>query len=152
MNVEEKQYLSTIYLLRDLFVAYSSINITEEYPQDDLVLPTIAIVEKPIYISPLELGNRYGKRKRGWIIEVFAQNRQQRDSMTSTILDAIEPGIPVYNYDLGFPPSVTPPQIGALRLLPDTLIATPTTVLPELVEKLYWRTSIKYLTEYESIT
>lgn len=151
MKLEEKQYLSIIYSMTDTLSGYPQVTITEEYPEDTMVLPTVALIEKPIYISPKELGNRIGKRQRDWIIEVFANSRAQRDALAITILDDIEPGIEVYDYDLGFPPSVTPPQIGTLRIIPNTLSITPTFVFPELVEKLYWRSSIHFMTEYENI-
>jgi hypothetical protein len=151
MRIEEKQYLSTIYAIKNLFQLLPNITITEEYPESDIELPTVSIVENPIYISPLELGNRVGKRKRDWLIEVFGASRAQRDYMAATIAEGIENGIGVFDYDYGFPPSATPPQIGTLIIVPNTLVLTPIVVFPDLVEKLYWRSSIKYLTEYESI-
>ena len=62
----------------------------------------------------------------------------------------LEEGIPVYNYDEGFPPTVTPTQIG--MLVPyDYIEMKIVKVLPELVSKLYWRATISFVADYTNI-
>lgn len=151
MNLDTKQNLSVYYYIRETLSGYPTINVTDDYPNAELVLPSVSVVGNSIYIKPLELGNRHGNRNRAWNIEVFGANKNQRDEITYVILNAIEEYIPVYDYDQGFPPSGVP-VIGVLELKPDSLIATPVRIFPDLVEKLYWRASIKFMTEYESIT
>jgi hypothetical protein len=150
MNLDIKQNLSVYYYVREVLSGYPTIHVTDDYPNTELVLPSVSVVSNDIYTEPLELGNRHGIRNRAWDIEVFGANKNQRDEITYVLMDSIEDYIPVYDYDQGFPPSGVP-MIGVLELKPRTLVATPTRVFPELVERLYWRTSIKFLTEYESI-
>jgi hypothetical protein len=151
MNLDIKQNLSVYYYIKDTLSGYPSIQITDDYPNTELVLPSVAVVGNEIFSRPLELGNRHGLRNRVWNIEVYGDNKNQRDEITYVIMDNVELNIPVYDYDQGFPPTSVP-QLGVLKLKPNTLIATPTRVFPDLTERLYWRTSIKFMTEYESIT
>jgi hypothetical protein len=152
MRVEEKQNLSVYYYIKETLSGYPTVTITDDYPNAELVLPSVSVVGNEIYPKPSELGNRRGIRNRIWDVEIFCSMKTQRDDITSLLLDTIEDEyIPVYDYDQGFPPSGLP-MIGVLKVKPNSLIASPTIIFPELVEKLYWRGRIKFLTEYESIT
>jgi len=151
MNLDIKQNLSVYYYIRDTLSGYPSIHITDDYPNAELTLPSVSVVGNEIFSRPLELGNRHGLRNRVWNVEIYGDNKNQRDEITYVIMDSVETNIPVYDYDQGFPPTAVP-QIGMLKIKPNTLIATPTRVFPDLTERLYWRTSIKFMTEYESIT
>jgi len=151
MRVEEKQNLSLYYYVKETLSGYPTITITDDYPNAELILPSVSVVGGDISPRSLELGSRHGVSNRVWDIEVFCDTKTQRNEIVSLLLDSIEDYIPVYNYDLGFPPSGVP-MIGILKLKPNTLIASPIIIFPELVEKLYWRGRIKFLTEYESIT
>lgn len=150
MNLDIKQNLSVYYYIKDTLSGYPNVYITDDYPDTELILPSVSVVGNDIFSRPLELGNRHGIRNRVWNIEIFGANKNQRDELASVILDSVEEYIPVYDYDQGFPPSGVP-QIGTLKLKPDTLIASPIRIFPDLVERLYWRESIKFITEYESI-
>ena len=151
MNLDIKQNLSVYYFIKETLSGYPTIEITDDYPNAELTLPSVAVVGNDIFPKPLELGNRHGIRNRAWNIEIYGANKNQRDEITYILLDTLENNIPVYDYDYGFPPTMSP-KIGTLNIKPNTLVATPSRVFPELVEKLYWRESIKFLTEYESIT
>jgi len=152
MRVEEKQNLSVYYYIKETLSGYPTVTVTDDYPNTELTLPSVAVVGNEIYPKPQELGNRRGVRNRLWDIEIFCNMKTQRDAITSLLLDTIEDEyIPVYDYDQGFPPSGVP-MLGILKVKPNSLIASPITIFPELVEKLYWRGRIKFLTEYESIT
>jgi hypothetical protein len=151
MILDIKQNLSVYYYIKDTLSGYPSIHVTDDYPDAELILPSVSVIGNDIFSKPLELGNRRGNRNRVWDIEIFGANKNQRDELASVILDIVEDYIPVYDYDQGFPPNVVP-QIGTLKIKPDTLVATPIRIFPDLVERLYWRESIKFITEYESIT
>jgi hypothetical protein len=148
MGLERKQDLSIYYWLVGLFAPISSsIKIEDGFPGDKLTLPTISIEGDNIRLRPLELGNRRGKRQRIWTIDVFAKNKAQRDEMTTTVLDDIETGIVVYDYDQGFPP-ISVPQIGTL--LPFDIDVSTVRMFDQMMENLYWRNAIRFLSEYSS--
>ena len=95
------------------------------------------------------MGLRTGLRVRSWTLEVYAQNKAQRDEIASIIMGEIENGIPVHDYDEGFPPSVSPTQLGTMMTMGIMII--PMRIFPELVEKLYWKVAIRFSTTYETI-
>jgi hypothetical protein len=61
-------------------------------------------------------------------------------------MGALESDVPVYNYDEGFPPSSTPSRIGCLKT--DDIKMQIIKVLPELTEKMYYRSVIIFTGEY----
>lgn len=136
--------MSVYYWLKNNF---STIDIEDDFPDVLLTLPCIAVVPQVISIRPKQLGSREGNKVRLWDVEVFGNTKTQRDSMAYQILDYLENPILVYNYDEGF---VNPSQIGALLPIQDSITLTPMRIFPDLTQKLYWRSSIKFLTEYES--
>ena len=146
MYLERKQDLSIYYWLVDLFSDVSFVTIEDGYPETELTIPTIAVEWSMIDLSPLELGNRSGLQRRVWFIEIFAENKSQRDDFGYRIMNAIEDNIPVYDYDEGFPPSVSPTQLGCL--IPQRIKMEIIRVIPELVDKLYWRAVISFTAEY----
>jgi len=148
MLLERLQDLSIYYYLTDLFTSYPTVEIFDGYPDSDLVIPSISIVNEDINFKPFELGNRKRKKERLWNIDVYGSNKAQRDELVSIIINDIEDGILVYDYNEGFPPS-SPSQIGTLSIL-DMGVRT-VRIFPELVEKLYWRSSIRFLTQYNAI-
>jgi hypothetical protein len=134
-----------------LFDSYNFVTVVDSFPTGELELPTISVEDLPLTSKPNELGNRVGKVDRMWAIDIFAKNKAQRDEFAYLIKDALEMGIPVYNYDEGFPPSESPTQIGALSTLGAIRVSN-VYVFPELQEKLYWRKSIVFSTEYAQAT
>jgi hypothetical protein len=150
MHLYRKQDLSVTYFLKDLFSAETFIRIEDAFPDGELQLPTISVEADDTQRVPFEMGNRVGQRNRIWFIDVFAKNKAQRDEIGYRIFDAIELGIPVYDYDEGFPPSVSPTEIGSLEIL--DLTARVIRILPQLTEKLYWRITISFSTRYNPVT
>jgi hypothetical protein len=148
MHLHRKQDLSIYYFLVDMFSAYDFVNIADGFPDEELVLPTISIEAQDIDSIPHELGDRKGLKDRLWIIDVFGLNKAQRDEFTYLIMEDIEDGIPVRDYDEGFPPP-TPTQIGGLDVR--NLYSRVITVFPEIQEKLYWRMSISFTTIYNQL-
>lgn len=150
MFLDRKQELSIYYWIKDLFETYPNVNVVDEYPDLVLDLPTVAIESSYIDVRPFELGERQGKEVRLWFINIFASNKAQRGEFASLIKEQLKEGIAVFDYDEGFPPAVTPTRIGTL--ITSSIIAEPVRIFPELVEKLYWRMSIRFITEYGSIS
>lgn len=148
MELERKQDLSIYYWLETLMQPYPMVNINDGFPEADLVLPSVTIESDSIVPHIKELGNKISWRKRFWVIDVLGLNKAQRDEITSIIINQIESGIPVYDYDEGFPPPI-PTKIGLLSTI-DWDVRT-IRVFPSLVEKMYWRNSIRFITEYNAI-
>ena len=150
MNLLRKHDISIFYWLKNLFLAYPSVAIADGYPTATLTLPTVSVEALDLRSRPFELGDRRGNPIRPWAIDVFADNKAQRDEFSYFILDALESGIPVYEYDSGFSPTVVP-QIGALQITEDGILLKVVRVFPGTEEKLYWRMSILFNTVYDSI-
>lgn len=148
MHLLRKQDLSIYYFLTDLFSAFDFVNIVDGYPDKELELPTISIEAQDIIPTPHELGSRVGVRNRIWDINVFGLNKAQRDEFSYLILDNLEDGIPVFDYDEGFPPPI-PTKLGLLSVEDITL--TVVTIFPVIQEKLYWRMSIMFATIFNPV-
>lgn len=149
MFLERKQDLSIYYWIKGLMLPYPMVAVNDGYPDADLQLPSITVETQDIRLLDFELGNRMGLRERLWIIDIIATSKAQRDDLTSIILNDIETGIPVYNYDEGFPPAVSPTQLGLLK--PYDLDVKTVRIFPELTEKMYWRNAVRFLTIYNAI-
>jgi hypothetical protein len=146
MELHRKQDLSIYYWLEGILPSF--VNIVDGFPQDaDLELPCVSIEALDTRGIPYELGGR-DKDKRFWQIDIFAQQKSQRDDFAYKLYTDLENNITVYNYDEGFPPTVSPSQIGVLKCYDrhNKIIH----VFEELVRKLYWRRSVIFWTEYES--
>jgi len=149
MFLERLQDLSIYHWLKnDILASYPSVTVVDGFPLDDLVLPTVAVVNQPMNIVPLELGERKGQRNRIWDLEVYGANKAQVDELTSVILEDLEVGIPVYDYNDGFPPT-TVPQLGVL--MPYDINIIPIRIFPQLMEKIYWRNSVRFITYYSEM-
>lgn len=150
MYLERKIELSVYYWLKDtVFSDAPFVKVVDEYPLEILSLPTVSVDGPDIDGYPQELGNRKGIRYLLFVIDVFGQNKTQRDEYVLRIYEYLENGIPVNDYDIGFPPSVAPPQIGVL--VPNNIKVKKIKVIPELVETLYWRSMITFIAQYEAI-
>jgi hypothetical protein len=146
MHLHRKEDLSIYYFLVDLFSAYPFVNVADGFPDEDLELPVVSVEALDIGSPPFELGDRHGLRDRLWLIDVLALNKAQRDEFTYLIMDSLEDGVAVNDYDEGFPPDVTPTKIGALDVR--DLSSTVVVIFPEIQEKLYWRMSINFATTF----
>jgi hypothetical protein len=145
MHIIDKQERSVYYWLSSLL---SGFNITpvDSYGEGDIVIPSVSIDMSRLTGSPLELGNRVTLKDNFWVIDIFAANKTQRNGIAYLIYDELEKKIPVYNYDEGFPPSVSPTNIGVIE--PTEYKLQHIKVNPALVDKLYWRTQITFIGEY----
>lgn len=148
MLLERKQDLSLFYYVQSLFSAYPQITIVDEFPEQLLTLPTVSVEAKTIDTYPIQLGSFRRVRLRFWTINVFAQNKSQRDEMAYTLISSLEDVFPVYDYDLGFPPTVVP-QIGAMDV--DQLSLDLIRIDPRTTTKLYYRSVVSLSAFYNQI-
>ena len=146
MRQHRLEDLSVYYWLESLLPTF--VSVVDGFPEGDMEPPTISVDVKESWGIPFELGGAEQTR-RFWTIDVFAQNKSQRDDFADLIFDELEQNIPVYNYDEGFPPDTSPTQLGILKCFERK--NTPVYVFKELVRELYWRRSITFLTEFETI-
>lgn len=148
MRIERKQDLSVYYFIKDLLTGNPQIKVVDEFPVDKLTLPTVSVEAKTIDAFDFELGNRNRLKLRVWYIDVFAQNKSQRDELAYIILDALESCIPVYDYDEGFPPTVVT-QLGCMDT--EDLRMDIIRVDPSLVSTMYYRAMISFSAFYNQI-
>ena len=149
MLVERKQDLSVYFWLRNTFSSIPFINIVDGFPENNLVIPTIALDEDIASSRIYEMGNRERIKIRYYYFEVFAANKVQRNEIGYMILNALEEKIPVYDYDEGISFDTTPSQIGVLD--PEEIVLKPVKVIPELTENLYYRLTVSFVAEYQQI-
>lgn len=149
MYLERLQDLSMKYWLEDVvFSGISFVTVVDGYPDNVLELPTVSVDNQDIIPEPWELGNPKLKKNRIWEIDIFAVNKSQRDDFSYRILDFIDNSgnVPVYDYNQGFPPDYSPTQSGCMIVTEVSL--TPVRIIPETVEKLYYRANIQITAEY----
>lgn len=140
MYQERKEDISVYYWLKNLFADAPYVNIVDEFPTTILTLPTIAVDVDFIDTEPFELGNSVRHKTRYYAFDIFANNKTQRNEFAYRLLHELEESIIVYNYDEGFPPDVTPTQLGCL--VPTEIKVEVLPVFPELVDKLYYRATV----------
>lgn len=152
LPVEILQTRSLYYYLKN--VLPSGVNVTESYPisvtdQDPLLsFPTVSISVVDTSSKPIELGNNQTKQDRMWAIEVCASTPVQRDVLSFMVYHALESGVQVYDYNVGFPPMTNQPELGLLDV--SDIVIKPVYVFKDLVKDLYWRNSITFSTDYRS--
>lgn len=148
MYMERIEDLSLYYWVKDKFSTSSFITIVDGFPEGELTLPTIAIDNGRIDVKQFELGNRDGLRVRRWYIEIFAKNKSQRDEFGYKLLNELKDGVPVYNYNEGFPPTVST-KVGSLQVLSKTY--DPIRINADVVEKLYYRAIVSIVAQNDVI-
>jgi hypothetical protein len=144
---ERLEYLSIYYYLQNLFSG-TTITVEDGFPDKILTLPTVSLETRVIDARNYELGNKERIQFSSWYIDVFAQTKTQRDEITHLIRHALESCIPVYDYSQGFPPTVIP-QIGCLDV--STIRSDWIRVMPQLVDKMYYRTSTSFTASFTNI-
>jgi len=144
--------LSLYYHIRNLMPSF--VNVVDAFPDvqtgetPQLVLPTISVDSLDMTNIPFELGS-LDRTRRFWAIDVFGKTKSQRDDFTYTIFNKLkDENISVYNYDLGFPPTVVP-QVG--YLVTSKIVAKPIYVFRDLVQDLYWRSRITFFTSFTEV-
>ncbi len=140
MYYERKSDLSLYYLMQTTFSG-TGVNVVDGFPEQVLTLPTVAVDVSDLAIDEFELGNREGQRTATWNVDIFAINKSQRDEIGYKIINELKNGITVYNYDEGFPPENNPSKIGHYNVVSRRLRII--NILPELVEKMYYRATVR---------
>jgi hypothetical protein len=148
MYKERKEDLSVYYFLKAIFPE-PMITKVDGFPEGDLKLPTVAVEGGKIDVVEYEMGNRDGLRVRRWYIDIYAVNKSQRDEFGYRLLDALKDGVPVYNYDEGFPPSVAPSRAGTLTVISKSF--NPVRISADVVEKLYYRATVTFVAENNKV-
>jgi len=146
MELHRKFDLSIYYWLSGLVP--SSVTVVDGFPNTDLVLPTVSVTQLDIEGLPFELGGSE-RDLLFWRIDSFGETKTQRDNLASIIYSGLECGVDVYNYDEGFPPTVSPTKIGTLIVSKRKL--RPIHTFEQLVDKLYWRSAVTFFTKYQPI-
>jgi hypothetical protein len=146
MHLLRKQDLSVYYYIKNLFTSTPFVSVVDGYTEGDVVIPSVAVESLDTDAYPLELGNSDRYKVRVWNIDVYALNKTQRDEFSYQIMDAVEHKIPVYNYDEGFPPTVSPTQLGCM--ITDAIHIQIIKILPELVDKYYYRATVSITAIY----
>jgi len=137
------------YHIKDQFTDTSYAIIEDSFPETVLELPTVAIDAGTLDHELYELGNRTPLRIRKWYIDVFAKTKSQRDDFCYRILNSLDDGINVYDYDEGFPPDVSPTKIGHLGLIKKSFLPIP--VMVEENQKKYYRGQVIVITEQDQV-
>jgi hypothetical protein len=144
MFTEDLEDMSAYYWLKNLFTDTPLIKIVSEFPQGDLQVPSISIEPMRINTVPWEMGNPKTVKFRRFVIEIFASNITQRKQCVYKILNELDKAkIPVFNYEQGFPPDVTPLQIGSMDVA--ETVADFKRVFPAITEKLYYRATVTFV-------
>jgi len=149
MYVERKEDLSVYYHINDQFSDVSYVIVEDSFPETVMQVPTIAIDAGTLDHELFEMGNRTPLRLRKWYIDVFAKTKSQRDDFCYRILNSLDSGINVYDYDEGFPPDVDPTKIGHLALIKKSFLPIP--VMIEENQKKYYRGQVIIITENDQL-
>lgn len=121
------------------------VHIEDGYPEKGVTIPTVAVESLDVVTDPFELGSSKRVANRVWDIDIYALNKTQRDEFSYLIMDALEGEIPVYDYDGGFPPTVLT-RLGCLEV--GTIRTEIIRILPELVDKYYYRATVSFTAVY----
>jgi hypothetical protein len=147
MYLEKKQDYSVYHWMKSLFSDAPFVTVVDEFPSQLLTVPTVSIESRVLHLIRFELGDREGIKPRVFYINIFAQNKTQRDDFGYRIIHALEDGIPVYDYEEGFPENGATPAVIGLMSAEDIKLEW-VRVVPEFTEKMYWRAIVSFLAEY----
>lgn len=149
MLIYRKEDLSVYYFIKGVFSLAPSISIEDGFPEKLLTIPTVSIEAGKLSEEYFEIGNRDRLRIRTWFIDIFANNKSQRDDFGYKILDESDNGINIYDYDEGFPPNSSPTKIGHMDILSKSYEPIP--VLLDENEKLYFRGQVILVTQNDTV-
>jgi hypothetical protein len=148
MRTNKKKDLSVLKWVEDLFSDISFLTISDEYDEEneELDIPTVALSTGDMNSRPIQMGDRTQVDFRIFYFDIYAKNKAQRNDLVYEIYEEIDAGIPVYDYDEGYD---SPSRIGTISVLEKN--NKPIEVVPELVEKMYYRSQITIYTDYSRI-
>lgn len=161
MQLARKADLSVYYYVKDYLDVQTNslVTILDGYPvgydarpEGQLSLPTVAVERRPIIIPPYQLGGPSPTANYNYSLDIFAKNKAQRDDLAYLLQARLDDcDIPVNDYDEGFPPAVTPTQLGALIVMgniENQVIYT----FPDITPLLYWRAMVSFAAYYTAKT
>lgn len=141
---EDNEDMSIVSYLKSAFSAYPFVSVIMGFQVNNLTVPSVSIHPLKIDCPPIEIGNGQTDRIRVYQINIYANSDIQRSQFSYTVLNLLDGKIPVYNYNEGFPPDNSPSIIDYLNITEKQLEFYP--VYPELVDDLYYRTVIDFVT------
>ncbi|MGQ9642358.1 MAG: hypothetical protein ACUVT3_00705 [Ignavibacterium sp.] len=139
MFIEQKAHYSLYYAIKNEFT--NILNVVDSFPLTELEPPVIAVDLMAIDFTTFEIGNYNNLRELDWMLDVYGKNKTQRDQAVFKLYNLLEKRVPVYDFDLGFPPQ-TIPQIGTL--IPTKLRIELIRIKSEEVEEIQYRASGLY--------
>jgi len=142
MFIEEKAHFSLFYKLKSEFG--NTVTVSDSYQDTPIAVPILTIDLSFIDFSKFEIGSYNYIRRVNWIVDVFAKTKNQRDSIVFKLMNILEQKVPIYDYDLGFPPTPVP-MIGSL--VPNKLRIEFVKIESEEPEELFYRGIGVYLAE-----
>lgn len=148
IDQQSNEDFSVYYYMKNLFTPMN-ILVVDEFPVQNLVIPSVAVEADTISPTTFELGNSKRIYYRVFYIDYFAVNKTQRQQMGYTILRSLEETIPVYDFNGGFFPDANPTQIGCLEIL--DIEQQRILIDPELVSKLYYRGKITFTAYFNRV-
>ena len=87
MYPERLEELSAFYWLKNLFSPYTFVTVTDAFPIQKLTIPTVSIESITINGIAFEIGNREWLKPTIFEINIFAQNKSQRDDFSYMIFN-----------------------------------------------------------------
>lgn len=145
MYVEDKAHYSLIQKLKTEF--QTELEVKDSFPKEELLVPTLSVNLVSVDFTNLQIGDYNNIRELSWVIDVFALNKTQRNQIVFKLFYILEKKIPIYDYDLGFPPQSIP-EIGSLT--PTRLRIEFIEVQAEKPEDLYYRAAGIYTAEIQT--
>lgn len=150
MTIYRLEDLSMNYFVKGLFASFPFITIVNEFPKQILQVPTISVVNGKLIEERFELGNRdSGLRTRRWFIDIFGSNVSQRDDFAYRVLHSTDSGITVYDYNEGFPPTVSPTAVNHLSVISKSY--EPLDIPIGENEKMYYRGQVILMTTNDKV-
>ena len=149
MLIYRLEDLSVKYFVEDIFRDVPFITIVDSFPDQILQVPTVSIEAGRLKEELFEIGNRDRVRIRRWYIDIFAKSIPQRDDMAYRLMDESKDGINIYDYNEGFPPSVSPTKIGHMDIM--GIAYEPIPVFLEEHENKYYRGQVTLVSQNDTV-
>ncbi|NMC34395.1 MAG: hypothetical protein GYA36_18375 [Veillonellaceae bacterium] len=145
MDGLRKQEIAMVQKVKEEFTDIPFLTVYDSWPDEEIKIPSVVVDPQEIQLKEFEMGSRKRLRLRNWNIEIYASNKTQRNEVAYRLLELFEEQkIAVYDYDQGFD---NPPRAGTLLVF--KIEFTPIAILPELVEKMFYRGVVSISTEFD---
>lgn len=109
MYRERKEDLSVLKFMKAAFSDVPFVKVVDEFPNDKLVVPSIAVTTGPITYVLYELGSDDRFERRTWYFDVFTRDKNQRNEYAYRISERLRTSVVrVYDFDTDL---VNPPPL-----------------------------------------